>query len=218
MLFLRSESDTSRASQCSQIDEKIRRIVQSFGMRWSLAIAASLSVFWAGQPAQAATGVRAQHGMVVTREAHATEAAVSILKAGGNAVDAAVAAGFALAVTHPSAGNLGGGGFMLIRMADGRTAFIDFREAAPGHASRDMYLDRDGRPTRASLDGWRAPGVPGTVRGFELASKKYGRKRWADLIAPAIGLAGKGLRKRRPRACSTAPRRWSRTKIRGASF
>ena len=73
---------------------------------------------------------------------------------------------------------------MLIRMADGRTDFIDFREAAPAKASRDMYLDADGKPTRASLDGWRASGVPGTVRGFELASKKYGRKRWADLLAP----------------------------------
>lgn len=131
--------------------------------------------------------------MVVTREAHATDAAVSILKSGGNAVDAAIAAGFALAVTHPSAGNLGGGGFMLIRMADGRTTFIDFREAAPARAGRDMYLGSDGQPTRASLDGWRAPGVPGTVRGFELASKKYGKKRWAELLAPAIGLAGKGF-------------------------
>lgn len=82
---------------------------------------------------------------------------------------------------------------MLIRMADGRAAFIDFREAAPAKASRDMYLGADGHPTRASLDGWRAPGVPGTVRGFELASKKYGKKRWADLIAPAIALAGKGF-------------------------
>jgi gamma-glutamyltranspeptidase / glutathione hydrolase len=162
-------------------------------MRWSLFTAASLSVLWGWQSAQGATGVRAQHAMVVTREAHATDAAVSILKSGGNAVDAAIAAGFALAVTHPSAGNLGGGGFMLIRMADGRTTFIDFRETAPARASRDMYIGSDGRPTRASLDGWRAPGVPGTVRGFELASKKYGRKRWADLLAPAIGLAGKGF-------------------------
>ncbi|HVX65441.1 MAG TPA: gamma-glutamyltransferase [Bryobacteraceae bacterium] len=162
-------------------------------MRWSRFAAASLCILCGWQSARAASGVRAQHAMVVTREAHATDAAVSILKSGGNAVDAAIAAGFALAVTHPSAGNLGGGGFMLIRMADGRSTFIDFREAAPARASRDMYLDPDGRPTRASLDGWRACGVPGTVRGFELASKKYGRKRWAELVAPAIGLAGKGF-------------------------
>ncbi len=163
-------------------------------MRWSHLAAASLSVLsaWAG--------VRAQHAMVVTREAHATDAALSILRSGGNAVDAAVAAGFALAVTHPQAGNLGGGGFMLIRLADGRTTFIDFRETAPAKAGRDMYLDRDGKPTRGSTDGWRAPGVPGTVRGFELASKKYGKKRWADLLAPAIGLAGKGFQLTRAQA------------------
>ena len=85
---------------------------------------------------------------------------------GGNAVDAAVAVGFALAVTHPYAGNLGGGGFMLMRFADGRSTFIDFRERAPQKASRDMYLDAQGNPTRDSVDGWRSVGVPGSVRGF----------------------------------------------------
>ena len=92
-------------------------------------------------PAWSAQPVRARHGMVVTRERHATEAGIQILEAGGNAVDAAVAVGFALAVTHPSAGNIGGGGFMLIRLADGRTTFIDFRERAPGAALRNMYID-----------------------------------------------------------------------------
>src|SRR6202171_3765354 len=133
--------------------------------------------------------VRARHGMVVANEPRAADVGVAVLKSGGNAVDAAVAVGFALAVTHPFAGNLGGGGFMLIRFADGRSTFIDFRERAPEKATRDMYLDRSGQPTQDSVDGWRSAGVPGTVRGFDLALSKYGRKKWAELIAPAIGLA-----------------------------
>ncbi len=116
-----------------------------------------------------------------------------MLKSGGNAVDAAVAVGFALAVTHPFAGNLGGGGFMLIRMADGRTTFVDFREKAPGKATHDMYLDASGNLKRDSLVGWRASGVPGTVRGFELAHEKYGRKPWSELIKPAMDLAANGF-------------------------
>lgn len=131
--------------------------------------------------------------MVVTREPHATEAGVAVLRAGGNAVDAAVAVGFALAVTHPAAGNLGGGGFMLIRFADGRAAFLDFRERAPGAASRDMYLGPDGKPTRESVEGWRAVGVPGTVRGLEYAARKYGTKPWSELLEPAIRLAREGF-------------------------
>src|SRR3954453_1463715 len=99
---------------------------------------------WAAQP------VRARHGMVVTRERHATEAGLQVLNNGGNAIDAAVAVGLALAVTHPSAGNIGGGGFMLIRLADGRTTFLDFREHAPMAASRDMYLDTSGKATEDS--------------------------------------------------------------------
>ncbi len=137
--------------------------------------------------------VYGRKAMVVAQEDLATDVGVSILRAGGNAVDAAVAVGFALAVTHPYAGNLGGGGFMLIRMADGRATFIDFREKAPGRASRDMYLDSQGNPTNDSVVGWRAAGVPGTVRGFELAHEKYGRKPWAELVNPAAGLAEKGF-------------------------
>src|ERR1022692_691772 len=120
-------------------------------------------------PAWAAQPVHARHAMVVTVEQHATDAGVAVLRSGGNAVDAAVAVGFALAVTHPGAGNIGGGGFMLIRMADGRTTFIDFREKAPGKASQNMYLDASGKPTPDSVVGWRSVGVPGTVSGFELA-------------------------------------------------
>src|SRR3954471_16230686 len=123
-------------------------------------------------PAWSAQPVRARRGMVVTREKHATDAGLKVLQAGGNAVDAAVAVGFALAVTHPSAGNIGGGGFMLVRLADGRTTFIDFRERAPEKASRNMYLDAKGKATEESLVGYRASGVPGTVRGLEYASQK----------------------------------------------
>lgn len=137
--------------------------------------------------------VRARHGMVVAEEPVASEVGVAVLKSGGNAVDAAVAVGFALAVTHPFAGNLGGGGFMLVRFADGRSTFIDFREKAPERASRDMYLDVHGNPTRNSVNGWLSAAVPGTVRGFELAQTKYGRKKWAEVIAPAVELATKGF-------------------------
>jgi gamma-glutamyltranspeptidase/glutathione hydrolase len=99
------------------------------------------------------------------------------LKRGGNAVDAAIAVAFALAVTHPSAGNLGGGGFMVVRMADGRTAAIDYREVAPGAASRDMYLDAKGEKTRGSLDGAKAAGIPGTVAGWRWRTRASGRSR-----------------------------------------
>jgi gamma-glutamyltranspeptidase/glutathione hydrolase len=137
--------------------------------------------------------VRTRHGMVVADEPLAADVGVAMLQSGGNAVDAAVAVGFALAVTHPYAGNLGGGGFMLVRFADGRSTFIDFRERAPEKATRDMYLDAQGHPTRDSVDGWRSAGVPGSVRGFELAQSKYGSKKWAELIAPAIALATRGF-------------------------
>jgi len=137
--------------------------------------------------------VRARQGMVVAMEALATDVGVSVLQKGGNAVDAAVAVGFALAVTHPFAGNIGGGGYMLIRLADGRTTFIDFREQAPGRSTRDMYLDAQGNPTKASIEGWRSSGVPGTVRGLELANTKYGTRSWADNLAPAIELATRGF-------------------------
>src|SRR5262252_542607 len=111
---------------------------------------------------QARQPERARHAMVVSGDAYATDIGVKVLQDGGNAVDAAVAVGFALAVTYPYAGNIGGGGFMLIRFADGRSTFIDFRERAPEKATRDMYLDAKGNPTRDSVEGWRASGVPGT--------------------------------------------------------
>jgi gamma-glutamyltranspeptidase/glutathione hydrolase len=131
--------------------------------------------------------------MVATVEPHATEVGVSVLKSGGNAIDAAVAVGFALAVTHPSAGNLGGGGFILIRFADGRSTFIDFRERAPAKANPGMYLGKNGEPSDRSDIGYLASGVPGTVRGFELAQTKYGTRPWSELLLPAWRLAAKGF-------------------------
>src|SRR6516164_11081079 len=134
---------------------------------------------------QAREPERARHAMVVSGDAFATDAGVMVLRSGGNAVDAAVAVGFALAVTHPSAGNLGGGGFMLIRFADGRTTFIDFRERAPAKATPNMYVGKDGKATTDSDLGYLASGVPGTPRGLELAQRKYGVKSWAEVVEPA---------------------------------
>jgi gamma-glutamyltranspeptidase/glutathione hydrolase len=152
------------------------------------ALALSLTV-----PLAARQPVRAKHGMVVAMESIAADVGADVLRHGGNAIDAAVATGFALTVTHPFAGALGGGGYLLIRFADGRTTFIDFRETAPARATRDMYIGPDGKPTRDSLEGWRSSGVPGTIRGFELAQSKYGRLKWRDELAPAIKLAAKGF-------------------------
>lgn len=132
------------------------------------------------------------HGAVSSAEANASVVGLEVLKRGGNAVDAAIAVAFALAVTHPSAGNLGGGGFMVVRMADGKTAAIDYREVAPGAASRDMYLDAKGEVTRGSLDGAKAAGIPGTVAGMELAHARFGTIPWAELVGPAIRLAREG--------------------------
>ena len=142
----------------------------------------------------AAQPEHAKHGMVVTQEPLAADVGLRVLESGGNAIDAAVAIGFALAVTYPYAGNIGGGGFLLAQFADGRSTFIDFREKAPIAATRNMYLDSKGDATEDSIVGWRAAGVPGTVRGLELAHQKYGRKPWAELLNPAIGLATEGYR------------------------
>ena len=144
-------------------------------------------------PLPARQPVRARKAMVAAQEPLAADAGVAILKSGGNAVDAAIAVAMALAVTHPTAGNLGGGGFLLLRKADGTATFLDFRERAPEGASHDMYLDFSGKPTRDSIIGWRASGVPGTVRGMEYAHKKYGSKPWPELLKPAIDLAEKGF-------------------------
>src|SRR5207249_33238 len=144
-----------------------------------------------GWPTQA---VRASHGMIATDEELGSEAGVEILKRGGNAVDAAVAVAFALAVVEPAAGNIGGGGFMLIRLADGKTTFLDYREVAPAKATRDMYITKDGQLDKeASVIGYRSIAVPGTVAGLTLALKSYGSMKLADVMAPAIGLAENGF-------------------------
>jgi gamma-glutamyltranspeptidase/glutathione hydrolase len=142
--------------------------------------------------------VRAPHGMVASTKEIASDVGAQILKRGGNAVDAAVATAFSLAVVHPVAGNLGGGGFMLIRLRDGRTTAIDYREVAPAGATRDMYLNDKGELIKgegSSTVGYRAAGVPGTVAGLELALKKYGSGKftWAQLIEPARRLAANGF-------------------------
>jgi len=138
--------------------------------------------------------VAAEKGMVVSAQHLATEIGVSILKRGGNAIDAAVAVGYALAVVYPAAGNLGGGGFMTIRFADGRKTFLDFREKAPRAATRTMYLDKDGNVIKGlTTVGWLAVGVPGTVSGLEYAREKYGTMTRASLIEPSIELADDGF-------------------------
>lgn len=137
--------------------------------------------------------VRAQHAMVVTVHQLATQVGVEIMQARGNAVDSAVAVGFALAVVHPPAGNIGGGGFMLIRMADGTTHFLDYREKAPATATRDMYLDEHGKVIEgASEIGYKSIAVPGSVAGLVYAEQKYGKLTLKEVMAPAIKLAREG--------------------------
>ncbi|EBI8003678.1 gamma-glutamyltransferase [Salmonella enterica] len=138
--------------------------------------------------------VRATQGMVASVDVMATQVGVDILKQGGNAVDAAVAVGYALAVTHPQAGNLGGGGFMLLRTKDGATTAIDFREMAPAGATRDMFLDEQGNPdSKKSLTSPLASGTPGTVAGLSLALEKYGSLPLSSVVRPAIKLAQEGF-------------------------
>ena len=131
--------------------------------------------------------------MVVSGHPLASEVGRDILRAGGNAVDAAVAVGFALAVLHPEAGNIGGGGFMVFRAADGTVRSLDYRETAPGRASRDMYLDANGEPTELSVTGHLSAGVPGSVAGLTAAHQRMGRLPFDSVIAPAIGLAREGF-------------------------
>jgi gamma-glutamyltranspeptidase / glutathione hydrolase len=138
--------------------------------------------------------VGAEHGMVVTAQQIASKVGIDVLKKGGNAVDAAVAVGYALAVVYPAAGNLGGGGFMTIQLADGRKTFIDFREKAPLAAKADMYLDKEGNVIKgASTGGHLAVAVPGTVAGMEYVLGKYGTLRRGEVMAPAIALADRGF-------------------------
>jgi gamma-glutamyltranspeptidase/glutathione hydrolase len=166
-----------------------RRTLIGVALSLAIALSPTATVFAASpQPA------KGEHGMVVTAQHFASEVGVEVLKKGGNAVDAAVAVGYALAVLYPNAGNIGGGGFMTIRFKDGKSTFLDFRERAPLAATKTMYLDKDGKPVKgASLDGYLAVGVPGSVAGFEMAREKYGTLQRQDLMAPAIAYAKDGF-------------------------
>src|ERR1700691_602146 len=163
-------------------------------IRLPMAAMAMFGVVFASAGALGSTEpVHAPHGIVVSVQELASRAGVEIMQAGGNAVDAAVATGFALAVVHPAAGNLGGGGFMLVRMADGKTHFIDYREKAPAAAKAGMYLDAQGNVIEgASEIGYRSIGVPGSVAGMVYAEQKYGKLTLQQVMAAAIRLAQEG--------------------------
>ncbi|MBX8546555.1 gamma-glutamyltransferase [Pseudomonas cichorii] len=157
-------------------------------------IATALILAYAPVHAASQAPVAAENGMVVTAQHLASHVGVDVLKNGGNAVDAAVAVGYALAVVYPAAGNLGGGGFMTIQLADGRKTFLDFREKAPLAATADMYLDKQGNVIPdLSAKGHLSVAVPGTVAGMELALSKYGTRKREEVIAPAIKLAEDGF-------------------------
>jgi gamma-glutamyltranspeptidase/glutathione hydrolase len=157
-------------------------------------VVSAVAFAWASANAASQAPVAAENGMVVTAQHLATRVGVDVLKDGGNAVDAAVAVGYALAVVYPAAGNLGGGGFMTIQLADGRKTFLDFREKAPLAATANMYLDKDGNVIKgASTLGHLAVGVPGSVSGMEYALAKYGTMKRATLLAPAIKYAQDGF-------------------------
>ncbi|MBR1205718.1 gamma-glutamyltransferase [Bradyrhizobium sp. AUGA SZCCT0105] len=165
------------------------------GARWMVAaiVAIGLTASAPGHAASVAP-VAAENGMVVSAQHLATQVGIEVLKRGGNAVDAAVAVGYALAVAYPAAGNLGGGGFMTIQLADGRKTFLDFRETAPKGATANMYLDKDGNVIAGlSTKGHLAVGVPGSVAGMEYAREKYGTMKRADVIAPALQLTEDGF-------------------------
>jgi gamma-glutamyltranspeptidase / glutathione hydrolase len=154
-------------------------------------LAALLSAELAAAPLRP---VHAPHAIVASVHELASRAGVEIMQAGGNAVDAAVATGFALAVVHPQAGNLGGGGFLLLRTSNGETRFIDFREKAPAAATEHMYLDAEGNVIRdLSVIGYKSIGVPGSVAGLAYVEKKYGKLSLEKVIAPAIMLAREGF-------------------------
>src|SRR5579863_1958739 len=147
-----------------------------------------------GTPPPAPSPVAGQYGMVVSEQHYASQIGLDVLRAGGNAVDAAIAVAYALAVVDPCCGNVGGGGFMLVRMHDGRERVIDFRERAPLHSTRTMYLDAHGRVVAwRSIKGWLAVGVPGTVAGMEAARRAFATMPRTALMAPAIALARDGF-------------------------
>jgi len=173
----------------SPVAQNITRNAARLTLAFALALA-PLAPTFAASPEP----VKAEHGMVVTAQHLASDVGVEVLKKGGNAVDAAIAVGYALAVTYPTAGNIGGGGFMTIRLKDGTTTFLDFRERAPLASIKTMYLDDKGAIVKGlSTDGYLAVGVPGSVAGLEAARIKYGTQSRQDLMAPAIRFAKDGF-------------------------
>lgn len=174
----------------TNIMKNLRRILASLLLQFVLCLALPAHAAWR-EP------VRAKNGMVASNHKLASEAGIEVMKRGGNAVDAAIAVALALAVVYPEAGNIGGGGFMLVRFKDGRTTAIDYREMAPGSAHRNLFVNEKGELIRgegSSTIGYRASGVPGTLAGMEMAYKKYGSKKltWAQLVEPARKLAANG--------------------------
>jgi gamma-glutamyltranspeptidase / glutathione hydrolase len=190
-----------RRGHCSQGSAAEGRVRLGSKSRWNVSILTVLcSVLWLLFPLREETcaaskaPVRAKHGMVASSEKFASQVGLDIMKQGGNAIDAAVAVGFALAVTHPAAGNLGGGGFMMIRLANGELACVDYRETAPAAAHKNIYLDNSGEVIpKASTRGYRASGIPGTVAGLCLAQEKFGLLSLKRVLQPAIELAENGF-------------------------
>src|SRR5688500_19695021 len=143
---------------------------------------------------EGAKAVASRRGLVVSASDIASDIGAAVLARGGNAIDAAVATAFALAVTYPAAGNIGGGGFMVVRMANGAATTFDFRERAPLASTATMFQNADGSIAYARTDsGWLSPGVPGTVRGLALAHAKLGKLPWPDVVRPAARLAARGF-------------------------
>jgi gamma-glutamyltranspeptidase / glutathione hydrolase len=173
----------------------IALLVRSVGVAVAVAsIAIPPTVVRAQAAADSADMVVSKRGLVISSSALASDIGASILRKGGNAVDAAVATAFALAVTYPGAGNIGGGGFMVVRLANGTATTIDYRERAPLASTKTMYLDANGRIDRMlTATGYLAPGVPGTVRGLALAHRKFGKLPWRDVVMPAAQLATRGF-------------------------
>lgn len=168
-------------------------------LRTLTAVALLIAVSWPGTPVSTQAppdlGVQARDGVVVTASDIASDIGAAVLARGGTAVDAAVATAFAMAVTYPTAGNIGGGGFMIVRMPDGTATTFDFREKAPGKSTPTMYLDAEGNINRSlTAAGYLAPGVPGTVRGLAMAHARFGKLPWRDVVMPAADLARNGFR------------------------
>jgi gamma-glutamyltranspeptidase/glutathione hydrolase len=168
-------------------------LIRRAGALVLVVLAPNVRALGAQEPAESPAPVASKRGLVVSVSAPASDVGAAVLAKGGNAVDAAVATAFALAVTHPSAGNIGGGGFMVVRTPAGQATTFDYRERAPLKSTPTMYLSPDGTINRgATASGWLAPGVPGTVRGMEMAHRKFGQLPWADVVRPAAELALNG--------------------------